>query len=282
MRAIFSNIEAAILEEMTKHTHVLCASGWLTSKAIIRRMQKMTARAVVGEDKWGTDYGTIDALVLTRGQNMMHHKFMVLGDEDGWKVVISGSYNFTENAKGNDENMMVLPSAEMAKEFAASFYELYPQPCECIDHLHCSDGGNGWYWDTDADDDITGWSEKCYGEKACATGSYRQECDGSFHDRATEYQGMNHIYASSVGGCNRNASRHATWGFKLHGANDELKPMHINMHLTGGSEINVMRDVMVWWLLASGMTVEQVMASAVRQRGRLALGMKCDETVGAK
>ena len=136
MRAIFSNIEAAILEEMTKHTHVLCASGWLTSKAIIRRMQKMTARAVVGEDKWGTDYGTIDALVLTRGQNMMHHKFMVLGDEDGWKVVINGSYNFTENAKGNDENVTIIHSSDLASQYLSAFETMHPS--EAFGPIRCA------------------------------------------------------------------------------------------------------------------------------------------------
>jgi hypothetical protein len=57
---------------------------------------------------------------------MMHYKFMVLGDENEWKEVIHGSYNFTENANRNDEVIKVSTDKDDITHMVESFEALWP------------------------------------------------------------------------------------------------------------------------------------------------------------
>ncbi len=52
----------------------------------------------------------------------MHHKIMILDEE----IVVVGSYNFTRSAEErNDENLLVIHSAEIAAEFLKEFQRVY-------------------------------------------------------------------------------------------------------------------------------------------------------------
>ena len=126
--AVFDDIEAAILREMSKPTHVLCVSGWLTNRNIISKLTQMRSKVVIGNNDYGRNYGSLDVTVcdVPGEKNMMHHKFMVLGDGEGWQKVITGSFNYTENAKGNRENIVILEDESIAKEFALEFYQIAP------------------------------------------------------------------------------------------------------------------------------------------------------------
>ena len=125
MKSYFKDIESEILKEMDKHTHVLVASGWLTSKSIIAKLKTMHAKVCIGKSS-KMNYGGLDVHIVKSGEgNMMHHKFMVLGDSDGWRVLINGSYNFTENAKGNEENIMVIECEDTARQFADVFSGIF-------------------------------------------------------------------------------------------------------------------------------------------------------------
>ena len=53
--------------------------------------------------------------------NFMHNKVMIIDD----KVVITGSYNFSENAEANDENMLVIESAAVAAAYDNYFNALF-------------------------------------------------------------------------------------------------------------------------------------------------------------
>ncbi len=53
----------------------------------------------------------------------MHNKVMILNDD----TVITGSYNFSEHAEVNDENMLVIKSAEVTKKYNAYFDALFAQ-----------------------------------------------------------------------------------------------------------------------------------------------------------
>jgi phosphatidylserine/phosphatidylglycerophosphate/cardiolipin synthase-like enzyme len=53
--------------------------------------------------------------------NFMHNKVMIMDD----KVVITGSYNFSENAEANDENMLVMESTAVAKAYDEYFNALF-------------------------------------------------------------------------------------------------------------------------------------------------------------
>lgn len=54
-------------------------------------------------------------------QNFMHNKVMIIDDH----LVITGSYNFSENAELNDENLLIIDSAQVAAAYTAYFEGLY-------------------------------------------------------------------------------------------------------------------------------------------------------------
>ena len=56
-----------------------------------------------------------------REQDFMHNKVMIIDDH----LVITGSYNFSENAESNDENLLVIDSPAMAEAYVAYFETLY-------------------------------------------------------------------------------------------------------------------------------------------------------------
>ena len=56
-----------------------------------------------------------------REQDFMHDKVLIIDD----RIVVTGSYNFSENAEANDENVMAIESAEVAAAYTAYFDALY-------------------------------------------------------------------------------------------------------------------------------------------------------------
>ena len=54
-------------------------------------------------------------------QDFMHNKVMILDDH----LVVTGSFNFSENAELNDENMLILNSAQVAAAYTSYFDRLY-------------------------------------------------------------------------------------------------------------------------------------------------------------
>jgi phosphatidylserine/phosphatidylglycerophosphate/cardiolipin synthase-like enzyme len=54
-------------------------------------------------------------------QDFMHNKVMILDDSK----VITGSYNFSEHAETNDENLMMIDSPKVAQAYTAYFNALY-------------------------------------------------------------------------------------------------------------------------------------------------------------
>lgn len=59
---------------------------------------------------------------LDHNKKNMHHKVIIIDDE----IVIMGSYNFSRNAsRTNDENVLIIENAEIAKKFLAEFHHLY-------------------------------------------------------------------------------------------------------------------------------------------------------------
>lgn len=53
----------------------------------------------------------------SREQNFMHNKVLILDD----RLVLTGSYNLSENAEANDENLVVIESSEVAAAYTAYF-----------------------------------------------------------------------------------------------------------------------------------------------------------------
>jgi phosphatidylserine/phosphatidylglycerophosphate/cardiolipin synthase-like enzyme len=56
-----------------------------------------------------------------REQDFMHNKVLIIDD----RLVIAGSYNFSENAEANDENLVVIESPEVAAAYTAYFDALH-------------------------------------------------------------------------------------------------------------------------------------------------------------
>jgi phosphatidylserine/phosphatidylglycerophosphate/cardiolipin synthase-like enzyme len=53
----------------------------------------------------------------------MHNKVLIIDN----KTVVAGSYNFSENAEANDENMLVIVSPQVATAYANYFDALFRQ-----------------------------------------------------------------------------------------------------------------------------------------------------------
>lgn len=56
-------------------------------------------------------------------QDFMHNKVLIIDDH----LVITGSFNFSENAELNDENLLILNSAQVAAAYTSYFDRLYAQ-----------------------------------------------------------------------------------------------------------------------------------------------------------
>jgi phosphatidylserine/phosphatidylglycerophosphate/cardiolipin synthase-like enzyme len=55
--------------------------------------------------------------------DFMHNKVMILDDS----TMITGSYNFSESAESNDENMLILESSDVANAYSTYFEALFKQ-----------------------------------------------------------------------------------------------------------------------------------------------------------
>lgn len=63
------------------------------------------------------------AFVPSDNNNFMHNKFMILDD----RIVATGSYNFSEHAEVNDENMLIIQSPAVATAYTRYFDALFKE-----------------------------------------------------------------------------------------------------------------------------------------------------------
>jgi len=68
----------------------------------------------------------------------MHNKVIIIDD----RIVVTGSYNFSENAESNDENMLILESSRIADAYTQYFDRLFEQYQKHV--LHCLPGRLFW------------------------------------------------------------------------------------------------------------------------------------------
>ncbi len=87
---------------------------------------------VMDEDQYhsnaGTEYDTLRTagvkVWLDGNPRLMHHKVIII---DG-KIVITGSYNFSNNAEhNNDENTLIIHNQELAAQFLVEFQDIFQQ-----------------------------------------------------------------------------------------------------------------------------------------------------------
>jgi phosphatidylserine/phosphatidylglycerophosphate/cardiolipin synthase-like enzyme len=101
------------------------------AQALIERSNAgVTVRGVFDRDQYhsnsGTEYETLHTAGLDVGLDanprLMHHKVIII---DG-KVVITGSYNFSNNAEQyNDENTLIIHDPKIAADYQSEFQHIY-------------------------------------------------------------------------------------------------------------------------------------------------------------
>jgi len=94
---------------------------WRRRKGVDVRglFEKRNAGSQYSKDEFLEDAGV--AVYYDTNPNSMHHKVIVIDND----VVVTGSYNFSNNAdKRNDENVLIIHSPDIARQFTVEFERL--------------------------------------------------------------------------------------------------------------------------------------------------------------
>ena len=130
----FEEIQGQIIEQIRNAKFsIWIAVAWFTDKVLMRelynkKLEGVNVRLVVLDDEINKQYGfkyedyfeTKRAKPIGTFKNIMHHKFCVID----LRIVIHGSYNWTNKARWNKETMSIDVSRELAEKFAAEFIEI--------------------------------------------------------------------------------------------------------------------------------------------------------------
>ncbi len=131
----FEQIQAQILEILDNAKFsVWVAVAWFTNKPLFRKLVELKKRGInvrvimVDDDINRKNGAPIEREFDSRripmkgyfGNNKMHNKFCVID----LNTVINGSYNWSNAAEYNDENITVIRSRKVAEEFASTFIKL--------------------------------------------------------------------------------------------------------------------------------------------------------------
>jgi phosphatidylserine/phosphatidylglycerophosphate/cardiolipin synthase-like enzyme len=110
--------DEVILQISKAQSKIILAMAWISDKDIIRLFSQKAnegvkisiilsseSNQIVASQLEKIGYGNISVHILGKSkENLMHHKFCVIDEA----ILITGSYNFTSNAIGNDENILVI------------------------------------------------------------------------------------------------------------------------------------------------------------------------------
>ncbi|ELC8455654.1 phospholipase D-like domain-containing protein [Clostridium perfringens] len=130
----FEDIEKMIIDEIDKAKYIIhIAMAWFTNKKIYnallaKKNQGVTIKLVVLDDeinkKQGLNYDVFETYKMKKfglyKSNLMHHKFCVID----LKVVLTGSYNWTNAAEFNKENCNKILGREVVETYADKFNDL--------------------------------------------------------------------------------------------------------------------------------------------------------------
>ncbi|MFV7441884.1 phospholipase D-like domain-containing protein [Acinetobacter pittii] len=136
IQAYFQEIRIQIIESIqSARLSVWVAMAWFTDKELANELLKkhwdgLNIQVIVNDDdisqKYGLDF-SLKGIEFYKGnpssefgKKIMHNKFCVID----FKKVIHGSYNWTNNAKYNNESITITESKELAEEFAEQFIKL--------------------------------------------------------------------------------------------------------------------------------------------------------------
>lgn len=132
--AYLRNIQPEIIKQLELAKFLIwVAVAWFTDKKLFNKLvekkqQGLVIQLIIDDDeinkKSGLEYGKHfqTCMLPPRGnyKNIMHHKFCIIDLEK----VITGSYNWSEKAKYNDENIVVIDNKKKIEGFAQEFINL--------------------------------------------------------------------------------------------------------------------------------------------------------------
>ncbi len=134
----FSNIENVIIQAIRDAKYVIwIAVAWFTSQTILEELKKrkldgLSIRVVTSEE-YSNRYLLGDLArefelitIKKKGNHRLHDKFCIIDFE----YIMHGSYNWSENAKGNNETWATALDQDLVKKFADQFIELYSKKSE--------------------------------------------------------------------------------------------------------------------------------------------------------
>ena len=136
----FANIQSVIIKQLLKaESQILVVMAWLTESRIydvlcLKAQNLVDVQIIIVNDEInqmsGIDY---EEIVKCGGKlfwqqstpnSLMHHKFCVIDRN----IVITGSYNWTNKAASNIENIIVLENeVQVAKDYINEFASIVPK-----------------------------------------------------------------------------------------------------------------------------------------------------------
>lgn len=136
VQPIFEDIEKEILDHINSAQFLIwVAVAWITSRPIAKALYKqykkgVNIRVIVNDDdltkthgikfeKTNIEYYKISPLNASY-KNTMHHKFCIID----LKKVLTGSFNWTNKASFNNENISVIEQRDQAEAYAQEFLKL--------------------------------------------------------------------------------------------------------------------------------------------------------------
>ncbi|WP_341457434.1 phospholipase D-like domain-containing protein [Clostridium butyricum] len=133
-------MEDAIIENLNKSQQEICiAMAWLTSEKVIKVLEHLnhnniSIKIIIDNNEknrkvrlWNpcTELKISDiSTPYGKYKNLMHNKYCIIDK----KIVIDGSYNWSNHAKYNLEHIIVIRDENVAKMYLDSFYKIYNNP----------------------------------------------------------------------------------------------------------------------------------------------------------
>lgn len=131
---IDNEIESKIIEQLSlAQKEVNIAMAWLTSSNLISKLEDLKNNGklinLVVDNNISNKMDDLKRvstkLYVTKidkekEKNIMHNKYCIIDNN----IVIDGSYNWSNNAKGNDEHIIILNNKKIAEKYKENFDKL--------------------------------------------------------------------------------------------------------------------------------------------------------------
>ena len=136
IKSYFNNIEDELSAMISAaERRVLVAVAWFTNERLFEKLNKALQRNIeikilmlddiLNRSEFGLDYGVLanngaDIRYSKNNGGTMHNKFCIIDDK-----VITGSYNWTNHANVNDENIVVIEESDVVNSYNDQFEKLF-------------------------------------------------------------------------------------------------------------------------------------------------------------